>query len=110
MRFRYFLLLAMLAGCSTRGPAATVYSAPDEGFAVVGAETAVQLFRQVVRRGEMEVEVERLEEARARLERSLAALGRVEARTVTATEVTEQVVDWEARIAVLRASRDRLRQ
>jgi hypothetical protein len=41
---------------------------------------------------------------------SVAVLGRVETRTVSATDVTEQVVDAEARLAALRASRDRLRQ
>jgi hypothetical protein len=41
---------------------------------------------------------------------SVASLGEVETRTVSATDVTEQVVDAEARLSALRASRDRLRQ
>jgi chromosome segregation ATPase len=41
---------------------------------------------------------------------SVATLGEVETRTVSATDVTEQVVDAEARLAALRATRDRLRQ
>jgi hypothetical protein len=94
----------------------------------------------------MRVEVERVGESRARLERSLvvlggqiarfeaheaeradyllrvpsdrlealmdstAALGKVKARTLSAEDVTEQVIDAEARLGALRASRDRLRQ
>ena len=41
---------------------------------------------------------------------SAAALGEVKERTVSAVDVTEQVIDAEARLAALRASRDRLRQ
>ncbi len=41
---------------------------------------------------------------------SAAALGSVDVRTVVVEDVTEQVVDVEARLAALRASRDRLRQ
>jgi predicted nucleic acid-binding Zn-ribbon protein len=41
---------------------------------------------------------------------SAAALGRVESRTVSAEDVTERVLDAEARLGALRASRDRLRQ
>lgn len=41
---------------------------------------------------------------------SVATLGEVEARTVTTSDVTEQVVDLEARLNALRATRDRLRQ
>lgn len=41
---------------------------------------------------------------------SLGALGKVRARTVFSDDVTEQVVDLEARVTNLRASRDRLRQ
>ena len=39
-----------------------------------------------------------------------AGLGKVESRTVSAEEVTEEVIDTEARLGALRASRDRLRQ
>jgi hypothetical protein len=41
---------------------------------------------------------------------SVAALGHVDMRSVSATDVTEQVIDTEARVGALRASRDRLRQ
>ena len=41
---------------------------------------------------------------------SVAALGNVETRTISAEDVTEAVVDAEARLAALRASRDRLTQ
>jgi hypothetical protein len=41
---------------------------------------------------------------------SAATLGKVESRTVGAEDVTEQVIDTEARLGALRASRDRLRQ
>lgn len=41
---------------------------------------------------------------------SLARLGRVRSRTVRADDVTEQVVDVEARLASLRGARDRLRE
>ena len=41
---------------------------------------------------------------------SVATLGHVDSRTVSAEDVTEQVVDAEARLAALRASRDRLTQ
>jgi hypothetical protein len=41
---------------------------------------------------------------------SVATLGDVENRTISATDVTEQLVDATARLAALRASRDRLRQ
>jgi predicted nucleic acid-binding Zn-ribbon protein len=101
---------------------------------------------QLLRRGSMDVEVEKLSDAQARLERavaslagqvarlearegsraeyslrvpaarldalmdSAAAVGKVESRTVTVQDVTEQVIDTEARLSALRASRDRLRQ
>jgi hypothetical protein len=41
---------------------------------------------------------------------SVAILGDVDSRTVSAEDVTEHVVDAEARLAALRASRDRLTQ
>jgi predicted nucleic acid-binding Zn-ribbon protein len=41
---------------------------------------------------------------------SAAVLGDVASRTVSAQDVTEQVVDVEARLSVMRASRDRLKQ
>ena len=41
---------------------------------------------------------------------STAALGEVQSRTVSARDVTDQVVDTEARLAALRATRDRLRE
>lgn len=41
---------------------------------------------------------------------SVATLGEVDSRTVSAEDVTEAVVDAEARLAALRASRDRLTQ
>ena len=41
---------------------------------------------------------------------SLGALGKVRSRMVSSDDVTEQVVDLEARVTNLRASRDRLRQ
>lgn len=41
---------------------------------------------------------------------STAALGDVELRTVSAADVTDRVVDTEARLGALRASRDRLRE
>ena len=41
---------------------------------------------------------------------SLARIGKVESRSITATDVTEQARDLEARVATLRATRDRLRQ
>jgi hypothetical protein len=41
---------------------------------------------------------------------SLGRLGRVDSRTVSAEDVTEQSVDLEARVASLRAARDRLRE
>ena len=41
---------------------------------------------------------------------SVATLGDVDSRTVSAEDVTERVVDAEARLAALRASRDRLTQ
>jgi chromosome segregation ATPase len=41
---------------------------------------------------------------------SIGTLGHVESRSVGAEEVTEQVIDVEARLGALRASRDRLRQ
>ena len=41
---------------------------------------------------------------------SLARLGKVESRTVSADDVTEQAVDLDARVASLRAARDRLRE
>ncbi|HET7456420.1 MAG TPA: DUF4349 domain-containing protein [Gemmatimonadaceae bacterium] len=41
---------------------------------------------------------------------SAGALGKVKRREVSATDVTESVVDAEARLTSLRASRDRLRQ
>ena len=101
---------------------------------------------QLLRRGSMEVEVEKLSDAQARLERavaslagqvarlearedsraeyslrvpaarldalmdSAAAVGEVESRTVSVEDVTEQVIDTEARLSAFRASRDRLRQ
>ena len=40
----------------------------------------------------------------------VARLGRVERRATSASDVTDQVVDLDARIATLRATRDRLRQ
>ena len=41
---------------------------------------------------------------------SVAALGDVDTRSVSVEDVTDQMVDVEARLATLRASRDRLRQ
>ncbi len=41
---------------------------------------------------------------------SLAQVGRVDERTVSAQDVTEGVIDSEARLTALRATRDRLRQ
>jgi hypothetical protein len=41
---------------------------------------------------------------------SLGALGKVRSRMVSSDDVTEQVVDLQARVTNLRASRDRLRQ
>jgi hypothetical protein len=41
---------------------------------------------------------------------SVARMGRVRARQASAEDVTEQIVDLDARVAALRASRDRLRQ
>lgn len=41
---------------------------------------------------------------------SLERIGRVKNRSVTATDVTEEVQDVEARVETLRATRDRLRQ
>ena len=41
---------------------------------------------------------------------SIATLGQVEHRSVGVEDVTERVVDAEARLSALRASRDRLRQ
>ena len=41
---------------------------------------------------------------------SLARIGKVESRSITATDVTEQARDLDARVATLRATRDRLRQ
>ena len=41
---------------------------------------------------------------------SLGALGKVRSRTVSSDDVTEEVVDLQARVTNLRASRDRLRQ
>ena len=41
---------------------------------------------------------------------SIATLGHVESRSVGAEDVTEQIIDVEARLGALRASRDRLRQ
>jgi hypothetical protein len=41
---------------------------------------------------------------------SIAALGDVESRSVSAEDVTDRVIDVEARLGALRASRDRLRQ
>jgi hypothetical protein len=41
---------------------------------------------------------------------SASTLGKVERRTVTSSDVTEQLVDLEARLDALRATRDRLRQ
>jgi hypothetical protein len=41
---------------------------------------------------------------------SAAALGKAGRRTVSADDVTDRVVDSEARLSVLRASRDRLKQ
>jgi hypothetical protein len=41
---------------------------------------------------------------------SAAMVGEVDSRTVTASDVTEQLVDLEARLSALRATRDRLRQ
>ena len=41
---------------------------------------------------------------------SLARIGTVKSRSITATDVTEQARDLDARVATLRATRDRLRQ
>ena len=41
---------------------------------------------------------------------SLGRIGKVKSRSVTATDVTEQARDLDARVATLRATRDRLRQ
>jgi chromosome segregation ATPase len=41
---------------------------------------------------------------------SLARIGKVESRSITATDVTEQARDLDARVITLRATRDRLRQ
>jgi hypothetical protein len=41
---------------------------------------------------------------------SLARIGKVESRSITSTDVTEQARDLDARVATLRATRDRLRQ
>lgn len=41
---------------------------------------------------------------------SIATLGRVKSRSVSAVDVTDQLIDVEARVQALRASRDRLRQ
>jgi hypothetical protein len=41
---------------------------------------------------------------------SVTTLGDVESRTITASDVTEQLVDLDARLNALRATRDRLRQ
>ena len=41
---------------------------------------------------------------------SLARIGKVKSRSITATDVTEQARDLDARVATLRATRDRLRQ
>lgn len=101
--------------------------------------------RHLIRVGNLRVTVEKVEDARARLERvvgavgaqivrsemhedrveyllrvpaptldaamdSLAALGKVERRSLSLHDVTDQIIDAEARLATLRASRDRLRQ
>ena len=101
--------------------------------------------RLLIRRGGVDVTVERVNESRRRFERavanlggqvarldleqakradylvrvppdrldalidSAAVLGRVGKRTVSAEDVTDRVVDTEARLSVLRASRDRLK-
>ena len=41
---------------------------------------------------------------------SLARIGKVESRSITATDVTDEARDLDARVATLRATRDRLRQ
>lgn len=41
---------------------------------------------------------------------SLGRIGKVKSRSITATDVTEQARDLDARVATLRATRDRLRQ
>ena|SRR5687767_11839670 len=112
----------------------------------VSPASTVQPSRQVIRRGQIDVQVATLGTARERLERavsasgaqvtratvnereraeyfikvppdrldalmdSTAALGEVGSRSVGVEDVTERVIDAEARLASLRASRDRLRQ
>jgi hypothetical protein len=110
------------------------------------AAPAAQPSRQLVRRGQIAVEVTALAAARERLEQSagafgaqitratvqehegaeyvirvppdrldtlmgsIAAFGRVQSRSIGVEDVTDRVIDIEARLGALRASRDRLRQ
>jgi hypothetical protein len=141
------VLLLAATGCAT--PRTAQRPAPNGALTAIRADAAAPeqpTPRQIVRRGDMAVLVERVPDARARLERSLGALGgqiahfdahedksadyalrvpadrlgammdsvatlgEVRARTISAEDVTDQVIDVEARLGALRASRDRLRQ
>lgn len=107
---------------------------------------ALQLAQQLIRRGDMALEVEDVSATARRVERlatamgglvaqsqddgkddarvslrvpqdrldatmdSVARFGHVERRATNSTDVTEQMLDMDARIATLAATRDRLRQ
>ncbi len=142
--------IVLFAGCATSSGMTSRAAPVNQGRAqdaASGTESErLQAQRQLIRRGTMGVAVTELEAARARLDRSVSALGAevshaevtedaraeyvlrvppdrlealmdsaarlgdVDSRTVSAEDVTERVVDAEARLAALRASRDRLTQ
>jgi hypothetical protein len=141
------LPLAGAAACTSPAGGAAVRTRGAPTVADVRVDAAAQpVPRQIVRRGDMNVEVRDVAPARARLahaagvlgaqvarveteqdERatyelrvpgdrldalmdSVAALGAVKRRTASAQDVTDVVIDAEARLTSLRASRDRLRQ
>jgi hypothetical protein len=148
MRHSLLVLAVLTTGCSqyaTQG-AMRRSAAPNQMEVEPAGSGAQNVPRQLIRRGGVEVTVEKVGDARLRLERAIAALngqvarldleqdrranyqirvppdrlealmdsaaalGKVGSRTISAEDVTDRVVDSEARLSVLRASRDRLKQ
>ena len=136
------LVVLLLPACSSAFKLNAPPSAPVPSLAP-GVQSVAQ---QIIRRGRVDVTVERITVAQQRFEHaagalgaqvsrldareqehaqyyvrvdpdrldalmdSAAVLGNVGSRGVSAEDVTEQVVDVEARLGVMRASRDRLTQ
>ena len=143
------MVLMMLSAVACRGaqtaPTPDVDSRQAERRAASTLSPELVQDRQIVRNGQMVVEVTQLDAARTRFEQataslaghvvtsrsedkraellvrvpaarlhalmdSVSTLGDVEMRRVTSADVTDQLVDLEARLGAVRATRDRLRQ